>query len=54
LQEERGWIRVIGHKDVPGKPGLYATTKEFLTYFGLEKLEQLPPLPQVMEFLTAE
>ena len=54
LQEERGWIRIIGHKDVPGKPGLYATTKEFLTYFGLEKLEQLPPLPQIMEFVTTE
>ena len=54
LQEERGWIRVIGHKDVPGKPGIYATTKEFLTYFGLEKLEQLPPLPKIMEFLTRE
>lgn len=54
LQEERGWIRVIGYKDVPGKPGIYATTKEFLTYFGLEKLEQLPPLPKIMEFLTRE
>lgn len=52
LQEERAWIKIIGHKDVPGKPGLYATTKEFLTYFGLEKLEQLPPLPQIMELLT--
>lgn len=54
LQEERSWIRVIGYKEVPGKPGLYATTKEFLTYFGLEKLEQLPPLPEIMEFLTTE
>lgn len=54
LQEERGWIRVIGHKDVPGKPGLYATTKDFLTYFGLDKLEQLPPLPQIAEMLAAE
>ena len=54
LQEERGWIRVVGYKDVPGKPGLYATTKEFLTYFGLEKLEQLPPLPKIMEFLSSE
>jgi len=54
LQEERGWIRVIGHKDVPGRPGLYATTKEFLTYFGLEKLEHLPPLPKIIDFLAAE
>ena len=54
LQEERGWIRIVGYKDVPGKPGIYATTKEFLTYFGLEKLEQLPPLPKIMEFLDRE
>ena len=54
LQEEREWIRVIGYKDVPGKPGLYATTKEFLSYFGLEKLEQLPPLPSIIEFLSQE
>ncbi len=54
LQEERGWIRVVGYKDVPGKPGIYVTTKEFLTYFGLEKLEQLPPLPKIMEFLAQE
>lgn len=53
LQDERGWIKIIGHKDVPGKPGLYATTKEFLTYFGLERLDQLPPLPQIMELLTS-
>ncbi len=54
LQEERGWIRVVGYKDVAGKPGLYATTKEFLTYFGLEKLEQLPTLPKIMEILSQE
>lgn len=52
LQEERGWIKIIGNKEVPGRPALYATTKEFLTYFGLEKLEQLPTLTKIMEFLT--
>ena len=42
--DERNWIRVVGHKDVPGKPGLYATTKQFLDYFGLKSLEELPAL----------
>ena len=41
---ERNWIRVVGHRDVPGRPEMFATTKEFLDYFGLKKLDQLPPL----------
>lgn len=45
--EERGWIRVVGHKDVPGKPALLATTKEFLNYFNLSSLEDLPPLTEI-------
>lgn len=48
LLEERGWIRVVGHRDVPGRPGLYATTKLFLDYFGLNSLDQLPPLPEIL------
>ena len=44
---ERGWIRVVGRRDVPGKPALYATTKEFLDYFGLKKLDDLPPLSEI-------
>jgi segregation and condensation protein B len=48
LLEERGWIRVVGHRDVPGRPGLYATTKSFLDYFGLKSLEQLPALPEIL------
>lgn len=48
LLEDRGWIRVVGHRDVPGRPGLYATTKEFLDYFGLHSLDQLPPLPEIL------
>lgn len=48
LHEDRNWIRVVGHKDVPGRPGLYATTKEFLDYFGLKSLDQLPPLPEIL------
>ncbi|WP_199611314.1 SMC-Scp complex subunit ScpB [Flocculibacter collagenilyticus] len=44
---ERDWIKVIGHKEVPGKPALYATTNEFLNYFSLQALEQLPELQDV-------
>lgn len=41
---ERYWIKILGHKEVPGRPALYGTTKEFLDYFGLASLEQLPEL----------
>ena len=44
---ERGWIKVVGQRDVPGKPSLYATTKEFLDYFGLQHLRELPNLPDL-------
>jgi segregation and condensation protein B len=47
--QEREWVRVVGHKDVPGKPGLYATTKQFLDYFNLHSLEQLPPLAEIRD-----
>jgi segregation and condensation protein B len=43
--QDRGWVKVVGHKEVPGRPGLYATTREFLDYFGLKSLDQLPDLP---------
>jgi segregation and condensation protein B len=46
---ERGWIRVIGHRDVPGKPELLGTTREFLDYFSLKKLDDLPTLTQLRE-----
>lgn len=46
--DERNWIRVVGHKNVPGKPALYATTKHFLDYFGLKSLDELPSLPEIM------
>lgn len=42
--EDRGWIEVIGHRDAPGRPGLYATTRQFLDDMGLKSLEQLPAL----------
>jgi segregation and condensation protein B len=46
---ERGWIRVVGHRDVPGRPELLGTTREFLDYFGLKKLDDLPTLAQLKE-----
>ena len=46
---EREWIRVIGHRDVPGKPSLYATTREFLNYFGLKSLDELPTLQEIRD-----
>lgn len=47
--EERDWIRVVGHRDVPGKPALYGTTKAFLDYFGLKRLDELPPLSELKD-----
>jgi segregation and condensation protein B len=46
---ERSWIRVVGHRDVPGKPELLGTTREFLDYFSLQKLDDLPTLAQLKE-----
>ena len=46
---EREWIRVVGHKEVPGRPALYATTSAFLDYFSLAGLDELPPLPELQE-----
>jgi segregation and condensation protein B len=44
---EREWIRVVGHRDVPGRPALYGTTKKFLDYFNLRSLSELPPLAEI-------
>lgn len=46
---EREWVRVVGHRDVPGRPALYATTRKFLDYFGLRTLNELPTLAQIRE-----
>lgn len=46
---ERGWARIIGHRDVPGRPALYATTKEFLDYFNLKSLDELPTLNELKD-----
>ena len=49
---ERGWIRVIGHRDVPGRPELLATTRDFLDYFNLKSLDDLPSLAQLRDLET--
>jgi segregation and condensation protein B len=48
---ERNWIRVVGHRDVPGKPAMFGTTKDFLDYFGLKRLEELPTLAEIKDGL---
>ncbi len=50
--QERNWVKVVGHKDLPGKPALYATTRDFLDYFNLKSLDELPSLSELMEFET--
>ncbi len=52
--EEREWIRVLGHRDVPGRPELFGTTKTFLDYFGLKSLDGLPPLAELKEYSELE
>ncbi len=47
--EEREWIRVVGHRDVPGRPALFGTTRGFLNYFGLKRLDELPPLSELKD-----
>ncbi|MDQ6646502.1 MAG: SMC-Scp complex subunit ScpB [Pseudomonadota bacterium] len=47
--EEREWIRVVGHRDVPGRPALFGTTRAFLDYFNLKSLDQLPPLSDIRD-----
>jgi segregation and condensation protein B len=46
---EREWVRVVGHRDVPGRPALFATTRQFLDYFNLKSLEELPPLDEIRD-----
>ena len=46
---EREWIRVVGHRDVPGKPEMFGTTKQFLDYFGLRSIDELPALAEINE-----
>jgi len=51
---DREWIRVIGHRDVPGRPAMFATTKQFLDYFNLKSLQELPPLSEIKELIGTE
>jgi len=46
---DRNWIKIVGYRDVPGKPAMFSTTNEFLDYFGLERLSELPDLPDIKE-----
>lgn len=46
---ERNWIRIVGHRDVPGRPAMFATTRQFLDYFDLKSLEDLPPLSEIRD-----
>ena len=48
---ERDWIRVVGQREVPGRPSMYGTTRAFLDYFDLKSLNQLPPLPELKQLL---
>jgi len=52
--ESRGWIDVVGHRDTPGRPALYATTKSFLDDLGLRTLQELPPLEEIARTLQLE
>jgi len=47
---EREWVRIVGHRDVPGRPAMLGTTKQFLDYFGLKKLDDLPPLADLSDW----
>tara|TARA_R110002072_G_scaffold4663_1_gene32311 strand:+ start:43147 stop:43965 length:819 start_codon:yes stop_codon:yes gene_type:complete len=46
---DREWIRVVGHRDVPGRPAMFATTRHFLDYFNLKNLQELPPLAEIRD-----
>jgi segregation and condensation protein B len=47
---ERDWVRVVGHRDIPGRPAMFGTTRGFLDYFGLKKLDDLPPLADLADW----
>ena len=51
---DREWIRVVGHRDVPGRPAMFATTKQFLDYFNLKSLQDLPPLTEIKDLAVAD
>jgi len=51
---DREWVRVVGHRDVPGRPAMFATTKQFLDYFNLKSLQDLPPLSEIKDLAAAD
>ena len=51
--QEREWVRVVGHRDVPGRPAMFATTRHFLDYFNLQNLNELPPLSEIRDLEEA-
>ena len=51
---EREWIKAVGHREAPGRPELLATTRQFLDYFNLKKLAELPPLADLSDLVQAE
>jgi segregation and condensation protein B len=52
--EEREWVRVVGYRDLPGKPALFGTTRQFLDYFNLKSLDELPPLGEIRDLEELE
>lgn len=52
--QEREWIRIIGQREIPGRPALYGTTQQFLDHFNLRSLDALPPLSDITQFALAE
>ena len=50
--QERDWVKEVGYRDVPGRPSLLATTREFLDYFNLKTVDELPPLAEIRDFET--
>jgi segregation and condensation protein B len=52
--QDRGWIQVVGHKEVPGRPALLGTTKQFLDYFNLKSLDELPPLREFLDDMALQ
>lgn len=52
--QEREWIKIVGHRDVPGKPAMFGTTKQFLDYFDLQKLDELPTLAELRDIDSIE
>ena len=51
---DRGWIKIVGQRDVPGRPSVYATTKEFLDYFSLQHIRELPELPELPDLKSLD